>query len=214
MCCSRSICTGTAAEPHRKTKKKRRGEERNKCHKIKSQLALKALYSCLGEDLGNKARRPQRKKMCACKVPSFVFVVCRCINIFPMHSFCRLCIWGTWTSKLAAEESSPHIPIDRIEASHGAWHFRQQIELKNTNSPFGSCHSFAPVKTFCGVPRARTSYHPLSLTLIEISSCGQMDGKERSDHTEFKHYNFLLLTSNLSRTSYIWCLIKMTFWHR
>jgi len=44
-----------------KTGKERR-EKRNKCHKIKSQLALKALHSCLGEDLGNKARRTQRKK--------------------------------------------------------------------------------------------------------------------------------------------------------
>lgn len=84
--------------------------------------------------------------------------------------------------------------INRIEASHGAWCFRQQIELKKYKQSLWELPFISPGEDILWCA-ARSAYHLLSLTLIEISSCGQMDRKEGSDHTEFKLYNFLLMVS-------------------
>lgn len=143
-------------------------------------------------------KKKKEKKMCACKNPSFVFVDFRCI-FFHALILSSLHMWhlNLWIGLLRNQLRTYQRLIDRIEASHGARNFRQQIELKKiyTNSPFGSCHSFPPVKTFCGAPSVQLITRSAWLLSKSDPADTRTEKREKSDHTEFKRYYSLLITS-------------------
>lgn len=148
----------------------------------------------------------KKKKMCACKIPSFVFVACRCIRFyfFPCtHSVVSAYV-APEPLKWPAEESSPYIPRTDWQNRSESWSLefpstnRAKKKKKNTNSPFGSCHSFPLVKTFCGVPSVQLITRSAWLLSKSVPADIRTEKREKSDHTEFKRYSSLLITSNLS----------------